>query len=467
MPLYQQHSFKHFLSTAIFKRIALSLLLIAVTLHSLVYVGRLLVSEKNIQFIDHSLFQTAELLQASNLTDQPMETAPLLKISNTPLKQSSTDYLLFRTKSTDMTGFYFYDITESIKKEKSKWRLLTFKHSDGNFYTIGYPAHRFLDEPNLLFMLAIVAINSFLLILGGLSILTAFRHFRQLSIIQSTVLGFSRGDVTRRVPAFNAGSDLNKIGSSLNSILNRSEHLITNSRQIINNISHDLRKPLTRIKNRLELLQFETTDNYQVDELDKSIQDADNLLKTFNDLLSISQAETGMHRDVFERVSLRAICEDMIEMYEPIAEERGVIIKLMVDNPFTIIGNKQLLTQLISNLIDNACKYAAGDDGQLIIFAESTLHHTTLRFADNGPGIPLELREKVLERFVRLDAARTAEGNGLGLSLAKAVMELHQGELVLGRTSKNDSRPGLLVKLVFPKVDQENSSKKLRLTTPD
>jgi signal transduction histidine kinase len=268
-------------------------------------------------------------------------------------------------------------------------------------------------------------------------------RLKQLDLIVGAIDAFEGGEYTCRIPKIKKETDIAKLAQRLNEVLDHTEYLMKNTRQITNNIAHDLRKPLTRIRNRLELLLIESVDPNHIEELEKSINDADNLLQTFNALLSISQAETGAHRDSFEKIYLTEICTDMVDLYSAVAEDKNITITLNIEEPLPIKGSKQLITQLVSNLLDNACKYIH-ENGNITVTGKRLGDHIKVAIIDDGPGIPSGYHHKVLERFTRLDSARTAEGNGLGLSLAKAVISLHNAKMEF-----KNSDPGLIVELTF------------------
>nr|MDJ0983691.1 HAMP domain-containing sensor histidine kinase [Kiloniellales bacterium] len=240
-------------------------------------------------------------------------------------------------------------------------------------------------------------------------------------------------------------------------MLDRIEDLITGIKQVSNNIAHDLRSPLARLRSRLEVTLMEPpdADSYRV-ALEKTISEADHLLQTFNALLSIAQAEAGAPRRNFADVDLSAGARDAAELYEPLAEEKDLHLAVEVAEGIRLQGDQHLLFQALVNLLDNAIKFSpAGGSIELSLRREGA--RAALTVADRGPGIPESLRERALERFFRLEESRSTPGSGLGLSLVAAVARLHDGRIVL-----EDNQPGLRAVLDLPLNDKPPKPAKLQ-----
>jgi signal transduction histidine kinase len=219
-------------------------------------------------------------------------------------------------------------------------------------------------------------------------------------------------------------------------------------RQVSGNIAHDLKTPLARLRNHAEaaLSGDKTKAQYRA-ALEQTIAESDAIIRTFNAILMISRLEAGNSSESMDRIDLRQIMAEVHELYEPVAEEAGAALTVESGPPLPVTGNRELVAQALSNLVDNAIKYAGtnGQAAEVALSAAGAGANTTVTVRDNGPGIPEADRERVTERFVRLEESRTQPGAGLGLALAKAVMKLHRGRIEFA-----DAAPGLEVRLVFP-----------------
>jgi signal transduction histidine kinase len=239
------------------------------------------------------------------------------------------------------------------------------------------------------------------------------------------------------------------LADNLNAMLSRIEHLLYGVKDVSDNIAHDLKTPLTRLRNRVETALAGPSDgpSYRA-ALEATIEESDQLIKTFNALLMIARIEAGSPDGAMTEIDADAIVQDVAELYEPVAEETGAELAVhTAPQPIMIKASRELLGQALANLVDNAIKYATAADtnAKISISAERDGDSLVLRVADNGPGIPPEDRERALQRFVRLEKSRTQPGSGLGLSLVAAVARLHHGAIELG-----DGNPGLVVTLRLP-----------------
>jgi signal transduction histidine kinase len=251
------------------------------------------------------------------------------------------------------------------------------------------------------------------------------------------------GGVKHRMPVRGRHDEFDRLSENLNRMLDEIERLLGSIRAVTNNIAHDLRSPLNRLRNRLEAALAEHESTHRHETIERAIAEADDLLATFNALLSIADAEAGTSRGNLLPVDLVALSHDVAELYEPLVEEQGLVLEKSIAGPVTVSGNRQLLFQAIGNLIDNATKYGAAG-GRVSLTVQNGNGGPEVVVADRGPGIPTADRERVLERFVRLDSSRTTPGNGLGLSLVAAIARLHNAVLRL-----DDNGPGLKVTLRF------------------
>ncbi len=283
--------------------------------------------------------------------------------------------------------------------------------------------------------------------LGG-GWLTSRNFLRRVDAITDASRTIMGGDLSSRMPVAGSGDELDKLARSLNEMLDQIERLMTGMKEVTSNVAHDLKTPLTRLKARVEsALRSNSKSEYRA-ALDKTIEESDRLLQTFNALLSIARAESGQSRDMLQAIDAREIVEDVAELYEPIAEEAGGTLTVSVVPGLNVLADRQLLSQALSNLVDNALKYGVTEENpkpQIEITGRLEEGSVVIFVADRGAGIPPEDRARVLDRFVRLEPSRSKPGNGLGLSLVAGVMKLHGGALLL-----EDNEPGLRAKLVLP-----------------
>jgi len=274
------------------------------------------------------------------------------------------------------------------------------------------------------------------------------RALKRIDAVSEASRRIMGGDLSGRLPISGAGDEFDRLSQNLNAMLDRIAALNEGLRQVSDNLAHDLKTPLTRLRNRAEaaLAGRPKTAEYRA-ALERTIAESDQLIRTFNAILMISRLEAGNSSEATTAVDLKAIVEDVVELYEPAAEEMGVALEARVREPVVIEGNRELIGQALSNVVDNAIKYTAGhaQEAKVTVSLEADGDGPRLVVEDNGPGIPEEDRQRVTERFVRLEASRSQPGSGLGLSLVSAVMKYHGGRLEL---SGRD--PGLAVAMKFP-----------------
>jgi sensor histidine kinase len=298
---------------------------------------------------------------------------------------------------------------------------------------------RMLD--NSIYVTGLLLIASFI----G-SFLIGYTIIHSISRISRTARRIVDGDFSERVPTrANDADEMSQLADDLNHMLDRIEALITSQRQVTNNIAHDLRSPLNRMRNRMEVALLDRNSEAAAlrEVIADSVEDAENLLKTFNALLNIAQVESRA-KDDFKHESLSAICDDLAELYDVMTEEGEHSFAAHIERGLDIMGNRQLIAQAITNLLDNAVKYTPSG-GHITLTAEQRGENIHVSVGDNGHGIPPDKRDDVLKRFVRLDSARSTPGNGLGLSLVSAIVALHNGSLQL-----HDNKPGLRIEITLP-----------------
>jgi signal transduction histidine kinase len=291
--------------------------------------------------------------------------------------------------------------------------------------------------------------------IGG-GIFVARRVLQRIDAMTGTAQRIMAGDLTGRLPVGRSGDELDRLASNLNAMLERIEALMMGLKEVSDNIAHDLKTPLTRLRNRAEeaLAKPGSEAEYRA-ALERTIEESDALIRTFNALLMIARAESGQARDNMDDFDAAEVTSGIHELYEPLAEEDGMTLRLKTASA-PLHGNRELISQALANLVENAIKYgkpvvrpidpeAVAATKEILIEARREGDAMLLSVTDHGPGIPEADRKHAVERFVRLEASRTLPGSGLGLSLASAVATLHGGELRLG-----DAHPGLVATLVIP-----------------
>jgi signal transduction histidine kinase len=336
---------------------------------------------------------------------------------------------------------------------------------------------RDLDERRRLFGIVANAAQWSLLVvivlgIGG-GIFVARRVLQRIDAMTGTTRRIMAGDLSGRLPVGRSGDELDRLAENLNAMLERIEALMTGLKEVSDNIAHDLKTPLTRLRNRAEeaLASSGSEAEYRA-ALERTIEESDGLIRTFNALLMIARAESGQARGNMDDFDAAEVARGIHELYEPLAEDDGMTLRVKTANA-PLHGNRELIGQALANLVENAIKYGkpspvvqpmdpviAARTREILIEARREGNHVLLSVTDHGPGIPEADRKHAVERFVRLEASRTLPGSGLGLSLASAVATLHGGELRLG-----DSHPGLTATLVIPALSAAGD--RLAAQTPD
>jgi signal transduction histidine kinase len=277
----------------------------------------------------------------------------------------------------------------------------------------------------------------------------ARRVLKRIDGMTATSERIMTGDLSGRLPISGSGDEFDRLGLSLNTMLERIEGLMTGVKHVSDNIAHDLKTPLTRLRNQSEeaLRGAKSERDYRA-ALETTIEESDALIRTFDALLMISRAEAGEVRSHMVDFDAAETAQSVSELYEPLAEEKGLKLLVNATPPIPAHANRELVGQAVANLLDNAIKYgepSGGGAGDVTVEAKTDGGRVLFIVSDRGPGIPEVDRARVLERFVRLEASRSKPGAGLGLSLAAAVARLHGGELLL-----EDNAPGLRVTLAIP-----------------
>ncbi len=322
------------------------------------------------------------------------------------------------------------------------WRALGTSLDDGSFLLVArdiYQIDEVLDLMERIFGWGF-AVTLVLAFVGGAVVSAGF--LRRLDTINRTCREIVDGNLSRRVPTAGSGDDFDQLSANLNRMLDRIQTLMENLRQVTNDIAHDLRTPLSRLRLRLEGVRAGARSPVDYEAAtDHAIAEIDAVLGTFNALLRIAQIESGSRRAGFATVDLSALTQSIVETYVQVAEDQGHTLTATIAPDITILGDRELLAQLLVNLVENAlCHTPCGSIIKVGLSALESEAGPRLIVADNGPGIPVGERDKVLQRFHRLDGSRATPGSGLGLCLVAAVAELHGAAVTL-----EDNGPGLRV----------------------
>ena len=317
---------------------------------------------------------------------------------------------------------------------------------------------RDLDERERLFGIVVNAGQWSLALVIVLGLIGGFfvsrRVLSRIDAMTGTAQTIMAGDLSGRLPVAGTGDELDRLADNVNAMLERIEALMRGLKEVSDNIAHDLKTPLTRLRNRCEqALRSATGEASYRAALESTIAESDDLIRTFDALLMIARAESGQARDNMTEFDASEIARDVGELYEPVADEKGIALKIDAPAAAPVRGNRELVSQALANLIDNAIKYAGpsgkanGAPAEIVVRAGNDGERIAISVADRGPGIPDADRGRVVERFVRLEQSRSEPGSGLGLSLASAVARLHGGELKL-----EDNHPGLRTTIALPRA---------------
>jgi signal transduction histidine kinase len=299
-----------------------------------------------------------------------------------------------------------------------------------------------------------VAIVMVLGIAGG--VFVSRRVLNRVDAMTDTARTIMAGNLAGRLPVIGTGDEFDRLASNLNDMLERIEGLMHGLKEVSDNVAHDLKTPLTRLRNRCEeaLRLAKSEPDYRA-ALEATIEESEGLIRTFDALLMIARAESGEAREDMTEFDAAEIARDVTELYEPLADEKGLSLHVETSPPARVKGNRELVSQALANLVDNAIKYAAASKpllnatpAEVVVSAGAEGDCILLTVSDQGPGIPLADRPRVVERFVRLEQSRSKPGSGLGLSLAAAVARLHGGELRL-----EDNQPGLKAVIALPRAE--------------
>ncbi|HHJ16234.1 MAG TPA: HAMP domain-containing histidine kinase [Gammaproteobacteria bacterium] len=340
------------------------------------------------------------------------------------------------------------------KNEIHLARARSFTLSGGFHLLVGRDIYELEETQQRIIRTLVLGFVITLLLGGAGGFVLSRRVMKRLEAINTTSREIIDGDLSRRIPRQHSADEFDALAGNLNAMLDRIEELMEGVRRVSDSIAHDLRTPLARLRNRLELLYAEQQKTGQDTGLaEQALSDADGLLKTFNALLRIARIETRQHSKTFAATDMGALLHDVVELYEPLAEEKGQTLALQAATGVQMQGDRDLLFQAMANLLDNAIKYTP-PQGRIEISLEEQDGTGRITISDSGPGIPEAERQQVFQRFYRLEKSRTTPGSGLGLSLVAAVARIHGMTLRL-----EDNHPGLRVHCEFPATRVSNINK--------
>jgi signal transduction histidine kinase len=324
---------------------------------------------------------------------------------------------------------------------------------------------RDLDEREHMFRIVTVAGRwsvALVVVLGVLGgIFVSRRVLNRVEAMTATAQTIMAGDLSGRLSITGSGDEFDRLALNLNGMLERIDSLMRGLKEVTDNVAHDLKTPLTRLRNRCEAaLRMAKGDADYRRVLEETIEESVGLIRTFDALLMIARAESGEVRDGMAEFDIADVARDVGELYEPLAEDKGLSLQIQAGEHATVKGNRELVSQALANLVDNAIKYAApdarpanGERAGIIVKTSTDKDQIMLSVSDHGPGIPAGDRSRVVERFVRLEQSRSEPGSGLGLSLVSAVARLHGGELRL-----EDNAPGLTARIALPRMPSQRAA---------
>ena len=344
-------------------------------------------------------------------------------------------------------GWLEFDLKNSSDTQPHRARARLFRLSGDYLLLVGRDIHEFVITRHRISM-SLAWAAGIMLILGSLgSIMMGRSTLHRIEAINQTSRVIMSGDLSRRIPSRHTGDEFDMLADNLNNMLDQIELLMESVRRVSDNIAHDLRTPLARLRNRIEELHLDTgAGDTRRPALEQALEEADALLNTFNALLRIARIESEENTADFTPIDMGVLINDVMELYEPLAEDKQLRFVANIGTGLIFQGDRDLLFQALANLLDNAIKYTPRS-GSVSLTLEKDGDDVCLRLCDTGPGIPEAMREQVFQRFFRLEHSRTTPGNGLGMSLVQAVMQRHHLAIQL-----QDNQPGLCVCIRFPSV---------------
>ena len=336
-------------------------------------------------------------------------------------------------------------IPHPLRRDGSEMLARWAQLSDGSRLLVGFDEHEVHQVRSDLRRAGLWSLGAMLLVSLAAGLLLTRAALKPIEAIRVSALRIMGGDLRHRIPIRGTGDEFDRLGLTLNAMLDRIEHLIASVKGATDNIAHDLRSPLTRHRARLEAaLRAAPDDDHLPALIEHSLVDIDQVLATFQSLLRIASVESGLLRNEFRRCDIAALIRDAVDFVEPLAEQTAQRIYLELVDGLHLQGHRNLLFQALINLLDNAIKYGP-EQGEIRVRVRQHGASISIEIVDQGPGIPLPERERVFERLYRLDRARSTPGLGLGLSLVRAIAQVHGGSVgVL------DSAAGTRVEMRLP-----------------
>ena len=346
----------------------------------------------------------------------------------------------------DSEGFINFEISRILGSEiithKSRAKIIFFKN--GTKLLVGRDV-----QPEILISKALINLVIFaiiFIILAGIigSALLGRYSITKINILNTAIQKITDNDLNGRINNKKINNEYKQISTNVNRMLQRIDELVDNSKNISGNIAHDLKKPLTKLKANLELASIKINNKKSIEYIDEAITEADNLIKIFNALLDIASFESEKKQD-FKVFNLSNTIKSIIQIYLPVFEDNNIRLISNIEKKIKFSGNNLLLTQSFTNILDNAIKYSTTNrEKEIKITLIKKNDNIYLNFIDNGDGIDKENYSRVFDRFVRLEKHRQTDGNGLGLSMVKAILKLHNASISL-----SNNKPGLIVKIQF------------------
>ena len=384
--------------------------------------------------------------------------AEINRLLNDNIDQDVEDYLVVSRSGEVRAGNIAplprsgIDFDEVMRRRVQRYgrpsssRLLAHELGNGDILVVGRDMQDEIDTRRLLVNALGIGCTLALLIATGGALVFRSRLERSLSITRRTAAEIESGDLSRRIPLFGPDDEFVRLGRDVNRMLDRIEQLVDGVRDVSNAIAHDLRTPLSRVRLHLEqALQPGNEAN-----LRKAVRDArieiDEILVMFDKTLQIAEVESGIGRQHFVALDPNQIVDDMAELFEAMAEDKGIELQTVTAARSKVLGDRDLLGSVLANLMDNALKYSSAG-ARVTVGTSEAGGKVSLYVRDNGPGIPESERDKVLQRYYRIDRSRHLPGNGLGLAIVTAIAQLHWGELSIA-----DAEPGVLAEVVLPRV---------------